>query len=648
MQIMQIAKDRCKKLNVCYWTDIKKFLSLYRCPYFDASAVNSYLYRTFSVKLFCSYQENINYKVIKLNARKLKGLSLLEVMLALGISGIVIAQSISSLSEYATRIKIKATASKIKILGNAVDEYASDNYKKLLLAAPQEIPITVLDPYAGQNIGSDAFGNNYKLTTRTFMHSTPDPVNGGTLNKTALQVLIVGEYANPSETELTKKLTIRSDIANAASSAAGFISIGELTCNDEFGNARPDGGICGAFGSYSIDSDEFSATDFTNIALVSLITKGDSSVFGDALYRFDYGDPGLNTMSTTLFMTGDDIDSPGDITNVDRITLDGGFGTGSAVISSVAGKNLEFQSEGDITLDAKNGTIRLNASNNIITLEANPVEPFQCIDEPCTDDFVSLGVENKRLRIDSEETVFGNKVAHKHGSLLMRTGTGNIWAKNANLNIARTGELNSLFESPDDALRLQGNRSFGEVVVGKRARYDPDAKGIIYELSDGDLTAQHVQVQDITCADCGGSLAAVLPKWRHMGTYFIPDGTSRRVPKPNCTDNRTRTKNRPAIGKNLPYGDSSQDTRYEAKIVLVPRQISFTDNGGSSDEFNFWFRATNAGDDWVTEAETVNGGASALAKTYCVFVGGNPDPTTKHLKLVHPTTSERPDFVHIE
>ncbi|MCY4207046.1 MAG: hypothetical protein OXD29_03720 [Roseovarius sp.] len=648
MKITRIAKDIRKKLNIFSLPNAWKFLNPHGVPCFDSGVAAACLYRTHSIKFTGGSRKKGNHKLLKLHGSKLKGLSLLEAMLALGIGGIAIAQSMSSLSDYATRIKVKATASKIEILGNAVDEYANDNYENLSQAAPQELPIAVLAPYAGQNIGPDAFGNSYKLTTRTYSHPVPDPVNGGTMNKTALQILLVGEYADPSETELTRKLTIRSDIANAASSAAGFISIGELTCTDEFGNARPDGGICGAFGSYSIDSGEFSATDFTNVALVSLITKGDSSVFGDALYRFDYGDPDLNTMNTTLFMTGDDIDSPGDITNVDRITLDGGSGTAPAVIGTTDGKDFEVQSEGEITLDAENGTIRLNASNNRITFEANPVGSFQCVDQPCTDDFASFAAENGKLRIDNAETVFGNKAVHRHGSLLKRTGTGDIWVGKASLNVARAGEFNSLFEARGDALRLQRNRKFGEVIVGKRARYDPDGSGVIYELSDGDVTAQHVQVQDITCADCGGSLAAILPKWRHMGTYFIPDGTSRRVPKPNCADNRTRTRNRPAIGRNLPYGDSSGDKRYEAKIILVPRQMSFKESTGNSDEFNFWFRATDGGAHWVTEADTVNGGASALAQTYCVFVGGNPDPTVAHSKLEHPTTSDSSDFVHVE
>ena len=151
--------------------------------------------------------------------KTLRGLSLLEAMLALGIGGIVITQSIFGLSEYTSGIQVQATASKLAILNRAADQFAADNFGNLVAAAPQQLPISVLEPYTANNIGPDAFGNTYALTTRAYQITVPDPVNGGTKNEQALQVLVVGSFADPTDTPMTGDLILRSDIANTAGAA---------------------------------------------------------------------------------------------------------------------------------------------------------------------------------------------------------------------------------------------------------------------------------------------------------------------------------------------------------------------------------------------------------------------------------------------
>lgn len=571
--------------------------------------------------------------------RTFRGLSLIEAMLALGIGGIVIVQSFYGLSKYTSGVQVQATASKMAILNRAADRFAEDNYSTLLANAPQELPISSLAPYAGNNIGGDAYGNTYKLSTRTYNITVPDPVNGGTKTESALQVLIVAENADAAASKLTTNLQLRADIANAAGAAAGFIAHDELTCSNGAGGTRNNGGICGAFGSYSFRPTAFPATDFSNAALVSLVTKGDSSVYGDQLYRYDYGDPELNSMHTAIHMNNNDLDDVGNITRVTSIDLDGGAGTSNpAIIQSTDGKQLRLEGDASALLQARNGDIRLNASTSTIVLQANTAGTGTCPPTaPCTDPFPIIRSSNGLLRLNNSQTVFGDRVVIQHGGNLRRVGSGNTWAATSRMATAEVGAINSLFIRYDDALRLQRDRAFGEVVVGRRVTYtptgSPGAPGAagVYEISDGDITAQHVQVQDITCADCGGSLAAILPKWRHMGTYFIPQGTQSLVPKPQCTDTRRRTKNRGAIGTNLAYNDSANDFRYEAKIIVLPRQMATADGGGTNIGSMGWhFRATDAGANWITETDTQNAMASALAKTYCVFVGGDPNPAAGH------------------
>jgi len=588
----------------------------------------------------------------RLVARKFRGLSLLEAMLALGIGGIVITQSVFGLQRYTSGLQVQAAASKLSILNRAADRYAEDNYSTLVANAPQQIPISVLAPYIGDNIGSDSFGNEYFLTTRTYLFPVLDPISGGTIQEQALQVLIVGAYADPLQTAMIENLTLRSDIAITAGSAAGFIALDGLSCADGAGGVSPDGAICGAFGAYSINSANFPATNFANAAVVSLVTKGDGTVYGDQLYRYDYGDPELNTMRTDLFMDNNRIVDPSEITGADIISMNG---AGTSIIRTEDASNLTIESAGSALIRSQNGSITFNSSTNDYFLGVTAAAAGPCVSpsttlDPCTQDFARLSAENGRLRLNNTETVFGDKVALQHGARVLRTGTGNIWAGFGVFSDILTVGLNSLFDTSTDALRLQQNREFGEVIIGRRVRYTPDGTGGTYELSDGNLTAQHVQVQDISCADCGGSLASILPKWRHMGTYFIPDGTARRVPKPQCTDNRTSTRVRAAIGNDLAYADSNSDARYEAKIILIPRQMAFTETSGGAGVIDFRFDAIDSPTSWLTFATVTGGLASALAKTYCVFTGGNVDPTLSQGDIPNatdPATAD-PNFVRIE
>jgi hypothetical protein len=196
--------------------------------------------------------------------------------------------------------------------------------------------------------------------------------------------------------------------------------------------------------------------------------------------------------------------------------------------------------------------------------------------------------------------------------------------------------VNSLHERTDDALRLQ-NIDNGETIFGKRVLYNPDGAGSIYEIADGDIRAQHAVVQDITCADCGGTLSQILPKWRHMGTYLIqdlissPSGTI--IPKPQCTQTKRNPATRSPVGDNPGYLETPDDTRFTAKIVMIPKQIALGTAGDAQIRFNFY--AQDSGTNWIafpsvrSSIPGFSGGiAEALAMTYCVFTGGDSDPAS--------------------
>ena len=550
--------------------------------------------------------------------RTLRGVSLLETLLALSIGGIVIASSMFGLARYSENLKVQASASMLNRLTFATDRYAEDNFDALLAAAPQEIPISVLQPYYGQNIGTDAFRSSYRLSTRRYTYQVPDP-SGGTRNENALQVLVVA-MQDPNGA-LQGDESVRADIANTAGAGAGFISTSNLTCMNAAGTGtRTPGNICGAFGSYSFVAGAFPATDFNGnnanpndgAAYVGLVTKGDSSVYGDQLYRYDFGDPELNTMRTDLLMNDYDIENPRQINGTNLLNFDGG----QQAINTLSG-NLTIEPADTLVLSPGANTVEItdNGGQNGI-----PV----------------INGSSNRLQLGTTGanswTSLGNRVARTMSGDSRDVGEGDLYAGNVWSEEIRADEINSLHPRQEDPLRLQ-KRPNGEVIIGRWGRYRPNG-GPRYEISDGKLTAQHVQVQDVTCADCGGSLSNLLPRWRHMGTYFISDLASNPsgtvVPKPQCTDTRRAQVVRGANSEEPAYTENNIDGRFEQKIIVIPKEFGV--GLGANRDIVYSFYATHSGNNWrvypraeMDGSSTEAGLATALAATYCVFTGGNSD-----------------------
>lgn len=542
--------------------------------------------------------------------RKLRGVSLLETLLALSIGGIVIASSVVGLRNYTEGVKVQASASMLDRLTAAADRYAEDNFEQLVARAPQELPISVLAPYYGNNIGSDAFRTQFRLSTRTYTYRATQP-GGGSSNEQALQVLVVGNI-DPNG-PLQNDEIVRADVANTAGNGAGFVATDNLSCDDPGGpGTRPAGDICGAFGTYSFDDADFGATNFANVGYLSLITKGDSSVYGDQLYRYDFGDPELNTMRTDLHMDDNDIIDPQRIRGVNGIDFDGG----AQNITTRSGQ-LNVSPAGNLNLQpATNRTILTSSGGGIPVLASN-TNVLQIGDNSET---VHIGAAYQR-----------RLVGGGYGTRTEVVSQADITFDKAKGDELRVSEVNSLFKNNRDPLRLQ-NINNGEVIVGKRVRYNPGGGSGVYEIADGNVRAQHMQVQDITCADCGGSLANILPRWRHMGTYYVEDLVSQPrgtyVPYPACSGTRRRASTRPGTNEEHEFRDSVWDQRYTPKIIVIPKELGF--NQATSIQVVYSFYAVRYGRGWMVypraeynDGSRDGGAATALAATYCVFEGGD-------------------------
>jgi type II secretory pathway pseudopilin PulG len=579
----------------------------------------------------------MNFKTNNLKRIKKRGISLLETMLALAIGSLVIVSSIQGMNRYTEDVQTQAAANQLDRLISAAETWADDNYDALTTGGNKSYnaaqTITQLGPYLGNTFPTDPFRNQFRMATRKYQYSVPDPANPGSfINRDAMQLLLVGYNTDPGE--LASKSDIRINIANTAGAKAGFISTSTATCSNGTGGKLAAGNICGAFGSYALNATQFAANTLNNAIVVGLITKGDSSFYGDQLYRYNYGDPELNTMRTTLTM-----DSPTDPNDIrsprSPLALRASNAAGTNVSSINIGNN-NGGGLGDITLSPGN-------TNRTTLIGRNGDDPILRSNTATT----QIGLSNGRLRLGDVVTRTFKDVGG--GSSTIYMGDGELRTDRIFSELVKASTVNSLFPRRTTPLRLQDFRR-GEVIVGERGRYRPNANGIasgtVYELSDGVVTAGLVKAQDIVCADCGGNLSEILPRWRHMGTYFVAytSGQGTRVPKPACTDNRRGTENRVATSDEQGYLESIRDNRYDPRILLISRQIqskNIEDSSVYSPDvsdipFNSHMTAVNDSASpnsfWRVSLDKTrdNVYTTAFALTYCVFTGGSAaqqDPT---------------------
>ena len=536
------------------------------------------------------------------------GITLLETLLALGIGGAVLASSLSGVQNYTEGLRTQAAASFLSQLTEAADQYAAANYQDLRANAPQTLPISVIEPFYGNTIGTDAFGSAYELATRTYPITVPDPA-GGTRTENALQVLVVARGGDPA---LTAQPQLRAQVANTVGAQGAFITSGGQTCLTPAGAPRPDGHVCGAYGSFSFDPGNFPTAPLGDAVYAGLVTKGDSAVYDDALQRYDFGDPDLNTMSADLIMARDRA-----IRGEEDITL------GRPAAEGGSTRDVEINAQRDVRVDAAN-TLSLRATQPIV-LDSQARE-------------IAVAGGGNRLTTDDDtfqiteagEVYIGNTRIANIGGENDRVADGLLYADGLSSRVVSTDEINSRGWSANNDLRIN-NKMNSHTIFGRRAGYNPsgDRTGYAqtYEVGTGNIYASNVSVRDVTCADCGGSLAEVLPKWRQMGTYYIDlDNQVARIPKPNCGAARRfrNTRGYSAFGE-PPYYDGSRDDRYTAKIIVVPKNLSFTDAAYDGLK-GFNMRAVDRGSYWDVQTGEARARVTGLAMSYCVFNGGAANP----------------------
>lgn len=580
-------------------------------------------------------------KISEVMGTKKKGITLLETLLALSIGAAVIVASVQGMNRYSENVQVQAAATQMSRLIEAADTWGDDRYSELVAAGPQiltpaQTQARLID-YLGGAFPNDPFRNSYRLVTRTYTYRVPDPVNPGfDIDRDALQIMLVSFNTDPGP--LATEDDIRINIANTAGARSGFVSTDIATCSDGAGGALPAGNICGAFGSYALLATDFPANSLDDAFNVALITKGDSSFYGDQLYRYDYGDPELNTMRTRIIMDATDpIDNEIESNrNPLRITAHDATSTSTSTIEL---NNDNGAGLGDITLAP--------GTSNRTVLIGNGAEPI------LRGDGNVLQINEGAGRVRLGDVYDYDWTAPDGSALSAELGEGEIRGTHLMGEFISADAINSIFPRSTYPLRMQAF-SKGHVIIGSRGQYTPlgglNPGQTRYELADGVVTTGLVKAQDITCADCGGSLSEILPRWRHMGTYYVAytTGTGTRVPKPNCGTRNIRGASIANGGsREQNFNETRDDNRYRPGILLTPRRLltkrsddaTFVRHGGNQSNFlsfDSYMRAENDPlDDDYWRVSTHQSGdniyTTVMAMTYCIYMGGAPeqqDPTS--------------------
>jgi len=540
----------------------------------------------------------------------------------------MVVNSVDGIQSYSRSLKVKAAADQLNLLHEAGEKFLADNFKSLVDAGSAEYDMSVLSPYLGATITRDPFGAAYKIGTRGFSYTIPDPVNGTPITRNSIRMFISAYNEGNADTELPLKTDrmLPVDIAAAAGPNAGWFTWQDNQCFEPDGTPLKARDLCSAFGTFTVDRDENNNANWAGIGFSYYLTQiytRDSDKQYNQIHRYDVGDPELNTMRADLYMdtrdnhaTENKIRDATEIHGPELIGMRGAvadFRNESGNISIESGSEIHFSTDdNDLVIASYDDTERTTIRSQSGAIQFG------------TDDD-ALIIGDSRANSGSAPSEVDGYVAAMNKSVDDATGT--ILTGRSFGNETRTAELNSLLMRPQDPLKLQNVRR-GEVTVGLRGRYRPPS-GLssdepIYELADGMVTAGHVKAQDFTCADCGGSLSDILPRWRHMGTYFVENNTTYKdIPKPNCTTNRRDTYTRNRIGdRHHEYNETDTDERYLANIILVPKQAMKEryDRG----RFNIQLEAEDIGTSWRvrTDFNDDNVLVEALAMTYCVFVGG--------------------------
>lgn len=224
-----------------------------------------------------------------------RGLTLLEVLLAVGVAALIAAGAAYSLNERTADLKAKAAADQLTVVAQAAEAYIKNRWtfvKSKVPNAGDKAVITVADLIAGGYLPSASFNetpyaHHYEIWVRGI-------TNTGDVSKNGFQAMVVTiGTEDPGRTRLPQ-------IALQTRANTGFV------IQDPYDNANPDR-ILGAFGGWTANVPDFRPSGASGLVwLASLLSVQEDITGNDFLYRGQIpGRPDLNEMRTNITMTLD-------------------------------------------------------------------------------------------------------------------------------------------------------------------------------------------------------------------------------------------------------------------------------------------------------------------------------------------------------
>lgn len=490
--------------------------------------------------------------------RKLRGISLFEAMLGLMLAATVTTSMLVTQAKYAESQTSRASGKSLLNVAEAVSEFTDHHFENMLKNTSSncgaagfcryELSDTASSrflSFAGEDISNtlgvlpsfDAFGMSYEVFTRRVQYNRT--TGAGTTPVDSLHVLILTRKNDPGN-PLNIDPTLKISAAGAVGRQGGYVTEGDVLCTDNSGGVLPEGTVCGNFGSWSIDPTLYTEIpDIELYATAAFFVRGDSTVYGDQLYRMDYGDPELNTMRTDLILSQGNANL-----EVNENTIRGarrieGTGDGNAADDTdelvIAQRSGRININADEEIHLAGDHVRIATDNGLV------------IDQG-TGGLAGLSritAAGSTMDLKSSTGRYGFRSANDTLAELRFGNDGTTVLSNANakFRINGTDAVPAEIDTNSNYLRLDANDS---VVVGAEGFYQAGGPGgPIYGTGDGLLRVGRIIAQDIEIADAGGSIGGIMPRWRHMGVYPFESasdaGSGQRqatVPYPDCGSSR--------------------------------------------------------------------------------------------------------------
>lgn len=225
-----------------------------------------------------------------------RGLTLLEVLLAVGVAAAISATVVYSITERAADLRAKAAADQMSLVVDAADLYIRNNLHAYTEDAKSQGGPIGIDPddlvtagYLPSQLLDNPYGQHYGIWVRPIEIASPGDL--GNPVRTAIQAMVVtlgGE--DPGRTRL-------SAIALQTKKSSGFVIHEPWTGANE--NL-----ILGPFGGWRAQVSDFRPGGAEPVWLATLLPLNDEFAANDYLYRGEVpGRPDLNEMRTDIRMT---------------------------------------------------------------------------------------------------------------------------------------------------------------------------------------------------------------------------------------------------------------------------------------------------------------------------------------------------------